>query len=94
MKKFYTIFFDEIEFENSPSLKDVLFVSLDKDSWLEIKDRKELSIKEYENVKNIFTDKVNKDGTTSNFITIATRWLKMLAFQSNKDFNLMVKTIK
>jgi hypothetical protein len=94
MKKFYTVFFDEIKFENSPSLKDVLFVSLDKDSWLEIKDRKELSIKEYEDVKNIFTDKVNKDGTTSGFITIATRWLQMLAFQSNKDFDLMIKTIK
>jgi hypothetical protein len=94
MKKFYTVFFDEIKFQNSPSLKDVLFVSLDKDSWLEIKDRKELSIEEYKDVKNVFTDKVNKDGTTSGFITIATRWLKMLAFQSNKDFNLMVKTIK
>jgi len=94
MKKFYTIFFDEIKFENNPSLKDVLFVSLDKDSWLEIKDRKELSIKEYEDVKNIFTDKVNKDGTTSSFIKIAKRWLQLLAHQSNKDFGSMVKTIK
>nr|BAR31539.1 hypothetical protein [uncultured Mediterranean phage uvMED]BAR31593.1 hypothetical protein [uncultured Mediterranean phage uvMED] len=94
MKKFYTIFFDEIKFENSPSLKDVLFVSLDKDSWLEIKDRKELSIKEYEDVKNIFTDKVNKDGTTSGFITIASRWLNLLAYQNNKDFKSMIKTIQ
>ena len=40
MKKFYTVFFDEIPFTNSPSLKNVLFVSLDKNSWLEIKYKK------------------------------------------------------
>ena len=68
MKKFYTVFFDEIKFQNSPSLKDVLFVSLDKDSWLEIKDRKELSIEEYKDVKNIFTDK--EDG----YITRLNQW--------------------
>lgn len=94
MKKFYTVFFNEIKFQNSPSLKDVLFVSLDKDSWLEIKDRKELSIEEYKDVKNIFTDKVNKDGTTSSFMKIATNFIKILANQSNKDFDSMVKTIK
>jgi hypothetical protein len=94
MKKFYTIFFDEIKFTNSTSLKNVLFVSLDKDSWLEIKNRKKLSIKEYEDVKDIFTDKVNKDGTTSGFIKIGKRWLQLLAHQNNKDFNSIIKTIK
>ena len=39
MKKFYTVFFDEIPFTNSPSLKNVLFVSLDQHSWLAMKEK-------------------------------------------------------
>ena len=65
MKKFYTVFFDEIKFSNSPSLKDVLFVSLDQDSWLEIKNRKKLSSDDYDDVVNIFKPVKEKDGYTS-----------------------------
>tara|TARA_R100000234_G_C4862192_1_gene119672 strand:+ start:111 stop:392 length:282 start_codon:yes stop_codon:yes gene_type:complete len=93
MKKFYTVFFDEIPFTNSPSLKNVLFVSLDKNSWLEIKDKKELTINDYDDVVDIFTPKKVKNGYTS-FINIASRWLNLLAYQSNKDFKSMIKTIQ
>jgi hypothetical protein len=93
MKKFYTVFFDEIKFSNSPSLKDVLFVSLDQDSWLQIKNRKKLSSDDYDDVVNIFKPVKEKDGYTS-YVKIAKRWLQILAVQNNKDFKSMIKTIK
>ena len=74
MKKFYTVFFDEIKFSNSPSLKDVLFVSLDQDSWLEIKNRKKLSSDDYDDVVNIFKPVKEIDGYTS-YVKIAKSWL-------------------
>ena len=54
MKKIYTAFIKQVNFQNSEPLTNLMFVSLDKESWLEIKPMDNVTIDYYDDVKKLF----------------------------------------
>lgn len=55
MKKIYTAFVKQVNFQNSESLTNLMFVSLDKKSWLEIdKPIHNMTIDYYDDIKKLF----------------------------------------
>ena len=55
MKTIYTAFVKQVNFENSKPLTDLMFVSLDKNSWLEIdKPIHNMTIDYYDDIKKLF----------------------------------------
>ena len=54
MKKIYTAFIKQVNFQNSKPLTNLMFVSLDKESWLEITPMDNVTIDYYDDVKKLF----------------------------------------
>jgi len=77
MKKIYTCLFKEIKFPQE-TLKNVLFVGVDKDSFIEVKNKK-VSIEHYNEIKNLFKGEYDKKRKCTRYnITFGKGYLKWM----------------
>jgi len=87
MKKIYTCLFKEIKFSQK-TLNNVLFVGVNKDSFVEIKNKK-VSIKHYNQIKNLFKGEYDKQKKCTRYnITFSKGYLKWmeLAYKTKAIF--------
>ena len=87
MKKIYTCLFKEIKFPKE-TLKNVLFVGVDKDSFVEVKNKK-VSIKHYNQIKNLFKGEYDNEKKCTRYnITFSKGYLKWMeiAYQTKAIF--------
>ena len=91
MKKIYTCFFKEILFEKE-TLKDVLFVSVNNESFLEIKNQ-EISINDYKQIAKMFKGRYDKKKKCTWYHITFNKWyLKHL--EKHKQAEATYKTIQ
>ena len=88
MKKIYTCFFKVLTI-NKETLKNVLFVSVDDESWLEVKYQK-VHIEHYDQIAKMFEGRYDKKKKVTWYhITFGKRYLQNLAINNKAIFKLI-----
>tara|TARA_Y100001973_G_C4904818_1_gene188966 strand:- start:48 stop:317 length:270 start_codon:yes stop_codon:yes gene_type:complete len=88
MKKIYTCFFKVLTI-NKETLKNVLFVSVDDESWLEVKYQK-VDIEHYDQIAKMFQGRYDKKKKVTWYhITFGKRYLQNLAINNKAIFKLI-----
>jgi len=90
MKQIYTCFFKVLKV-NKETLKNVLFVSINNNNFLEINTNRKITIDDYEEIAKLFKGRYDKKKKTTWYhITFGKRHLDYLAINNKAIF----KTIK